>query len=83
MNPTEFLSVIQEQFPPEVRESIKMHTILRSIKGWSSLQALVITVAIDESYGILISDQDLRNVSSIQDLYQIILTKSSNTNPES
>ncbi|MBE2246604.1 MAG: acyl carrier protein [Candidatus Competibacteraceae bacterium] len=78
MNADVFLSLIQDQFPSDVRDDIGFTTSLRSIKGWSSLQALVITVAIDETFNVLISDADLRQVNTVSDLYHLLLSKKQN-----
>ncbi|MCX7744764.1 MAG: acyl carrier protein [Flavobacteriales bacterium] len=71
----DFLALIQQQFPEEIRHNISFNSKIRELKGWSSLQALIITVAIDEKYGIPLSDEDFRSVTTIHDLFTTIQNK--------
>lgn len=71
----DFIALIRQQFPEEMRQSISFESKIRELKGWSSLQALIITVAIDEKYGVTLTDEDIRNASTIYDLYSTIQTK--------
>jgi acyl carrier protein len=73
---TEFIKLIQNQFPEETRDQISAESKIRELKGWSSLQALIITVAIDEKYGITLTDEDIKNANTVHDLYTIVLKKS-------
>ncbi len=71
----EFITLIQQQFPEDIRYGITFESKIREIKGWSSLQALIITVAIDEKYGVTLSDDDIRKATTIHDLYLTIRNK--------
>lgn len=71
----DFIALIQQQFPEEIRPSISFESKIRELKGWSSLQALIITVAIDEKYGVTLTDEDIRNAITIYDLYSTIQNK--------
>lgn len=73
----EFITLIQNQFPEEIRDEILPKSIIRELKGWSSLQGLVITVAIDEETGVTLTDEDFRTAITLHDLYTIIEKKSS------
>lgn len=71
----EFITLIQNQFPEEMRDEILSKSIIRELKGWSSLQALIITVAIDEEIGVTLTDEDFRKAITLHDLYTIIEKK--------
>ena len=73
---TDFIVLIQNQFPEETRSGILPESKIRELKGWSSLQALIITVAIDEKFGVTLTDEDFRKALTLHDLYTIILKKS-------
>lgn len=72
---SDFIALIQQQFSEEIRPSISFESKIRELKGWSSLQALIITVAIDEKYGVTLTDEDIRKATTIYDLYSTILNK--------
>jgi acyl carrier protein len=72
---SDFIALIQQQFPEEIRPGISFESKIRELKGWSSLQALIITVAIDEKYGVTLTDEDIRKATTIHDLYSTILNK--------
>lgn len=71
----EFITLIQNQFPEEMRDKILPKSIIRELNGWSSLQALIITVAIDEEIGVTLTDEDFRKAITLHDLYTIIEKK--------
>jgi acyl carrier protein len=56
--------------------SIKPGTRFREIEGWSSLTALYIIGMVDEKYQIKIKGDDIRQSSTIEDLYKIVKSKS-------
>jgi acyl carrier protein len=73
---TDFIILIQNQFPEDVRSFISPESKIRELKGWSSLQALIITVAIDEKYGITLTDEDIKKAVTVHDLFTIVQKKS-------
>lgn len=73
-----FLQIFSNQFEEMVRKKISLNTAFRQIEGWSSLQALIVTVAINEQWGISFSDEDFRNAKTVNDLFEIVKTKKGN-----
>ncbi len=70
-----FLEIVQLQFEEAVRKSISMNSAFKQIPGWSSLQALIVTVAIHDEWGISFTDEDFRNSQTLLELYQITQNK--------
>jgi len=70
-----FLNVFAEQFEQKVRKGIALGSSFKQIEGWSSLQALVVTVAIHEVWGVSFSDEDFRNSQTVEDLFKITKQK--------
>ncbi len=75
VDPEKFLQIFTGQFEESVRKNISLHSSFREIKGWSSLQALVVTVAIHEEWGVSFSDEDFRNSRLVKDLLEITQSK--------
>lgn len=71
IDPDKFLQIFKNQFEESVRKNITLNSAFKQIEGWSSLQALIITVAIHDEWGISFSDEDFRNANTIKDLFEI------------
>lgn len=76
MEEQEFLSLFKDQFEEPIRPKISMNSKFRKIEGWSSLQALIVTVAIHEKSGVTYSNDDIKNAETVMDLFHILKTKS-------
>ena len=70
-----FLQIFSNQFEEKVGKNISMGSAFKQITGWSSLQALIVTVAINEEWGVSFSDEDFRNSQSFKDLFEITKIK--------
>jgi acyl carrier protein len=57
-------------------EDLTPSTKFRDIEGWSSIIALSVLAMIDEEYGIIIKGNDIINSSTIEDLFQIVKSRS-------
>lgn len=75
MNINKFLENFAEQFDDTPKEAFKPETQFRDLDEWDSLSALSVIAMIDEEYNIVISGSDLRNVSTIQDLFDLLSKK--------
>jgi acyl carrier protein len=75
IEPERFLKIFCDQFEESAVKNISLKAAFKQIQGWSSLQALIITVAIHDEWGISFSDEDLRNSQTINDLFEIAKTK--------
>jgi acyl carrier protein len=54
---------------------ITAKTKFRNLEGWSSLIALSIIAMVDEEYDVKIKGDDIRNSSTINDLYEIVKSR--------
>lgn len=61
------------------KEEINFETEFRSISSWSSLNALIYISSINEETAVFISSNDLAQLVSIQDVYNLILSRSNGT----
>lgn len=72
----DFLDTFKLQFAEENRHEITLSSSIRNLKEWSSLQTLIIVTAIDEKYGVILTEEDFRLSQTVKDLYERILMKS-------
>ena len=75
VDPERFLHIFSQQFEEKSRPHISFRSAFKQVEGWSSLQALIVTVAIHDEWGVSFTDDDLRNAQTVQDLYQITQAK--------
>ncbi len=75
VDPEKFLQTFAQQFEEKSRKSISLRTPFKQIEGWSSLQALIVTIAIHEEWGVSFSDEDFRNSQTVNDLFNITQSK--------
>lgn len=71
----EFIENIASQFDETDVSAFTANTKFREFEEWSSLTALSIIVMIDEKYHVTFQGEDIRNSSSINDLYEILKSK--------
>lgn len=75
LNREKFLKIFSSQFEENFRKNISLNTAFKQIESWSSLQALIITVAIHDEWGISYSDEDFRDAKTVKDLFEITKIK--------
>ena len=75
MNIEEFTRGIEAEFEEVTPGTISPETTYRSIKGWSSMHALIIIAFVDANFNIILNGADLRSAETIQDLYNIVQEK--------
>ncbi|MFV0208650.1 acyl carrier protein [Empedobacter falsenii] len=66
-----FLEKIKETFEIEDRE-ITIEDNFKNYEEWDSLNKLSLIVMLDEEYGIQISDDKLKDLNTLQDLFDEI-----------
>lgn len=71
----EFIEKFAEQFDETDTYVFTANTKYKELDEWSSLLALSIIAMIDEEYDIRIKGDDIRNTSTIEDLYNLIKNK--------
>lgn len=76
MEINEFVQNFAAQFDETDASEFKAETAFREIDEWSSLTALSIIAMVDEEYSVKLTGEDIRNSKSIEDIYQIVVSKS-------
>ncbi len=72
----EFIDKLKQEFEDDYDVSrITEQTKITEIDWWSSMHALIIIALIDSEYDVIVEPEELKNAQTINDLYQIILTK--------
>lgn len=71
----EFVELFAEQFEETNAEMFTPETVFRDLDEWSSLIGLSIIAMVDEEFGVALKSNDFRNVSTISDLYNIVISK--------
>ena len=71
----EFVARFAEEFDETPAEQFKADTVFKSLDEWGSLTALSIVSMVDEEYDKRITGADLRNVSTIEELYKLVEAK--------
>lgn len=75
MSIDEFVTKLEAEFEDMPKGTLKPETDYRSIKGWSSMHALIIIAFVDIQFNITLSGTDLKSTQTVQDLYNLIQTK--------
>lgn len=75
MNLEEFIENFAGEFDETPAEVFTPSTEFKSLDEWSSLIALSIIAMVDEGFEKTITGADLRSVSTLEELYNLILSK--------
>ncbi|MBR0123689.1 MAG: acyl carrier protein [Bacteroidales bacterium] len=71
----EFVARFAEEFDETPEEEFKAETVFKDLDEWGSLTALSIISMVDEEYDKRITGADLRSVSTIEELYNLVESK--------
>ncbi len=71
----DFVENFAGQFDETPPDAFTADTVFRDVDEWSSLTALSIIAMVDEEYGVTIKGDDIKNSSTIRDLYNIVSSK--------
>src|SRR5688572_24915389 len=71
----EFTSALESEFEDLEPGTLKPDTAYRSVKGWSSMHALIIIAFMDANFDITVTGADLRATNTIRDLYNLVKEK--------
>lgn len=71
----EFTKGLEVEFEDLEPGTLRFDTNFRSVKGWSSMHALIIIAYIDANCNALLNGADLKSAQTIQDLYNITIEK--------
>lgn len=71
----EFVKVVAHEFQETPVEEITAQTHYRELSEWSSMVALSVLSAIDDEFDIMLTGGDIRNTTTIEDLYNIACSR--------
>lgn len=72
MNITDFIKNIETEIDEFEEGSLHPNTDLRQTEAWTSMHALILIALIDTEYNVTINGEDLRAITCIEDLYNIV-----------
>ena len=70
-----FISEFAEQFDETPAETFSAGTLFKENDEWSSMTALSIIAMVDDSYSVQLSGNDIRSSKTIQDIFDIVMSK--------
>jgi acyl carrier protein len=70
-----FIEDFANQFDETDPAELKGDTVFRELEEWSSLIALSVIAMVDEEYDVRIKGDDIRSVSTIEDLYNLVVSR--------
>ena len=70
-----FIEHFAEQFDETDASEFKAETVFKELEEWSSLIALSVIAMVDEEYEVTLKGDDIRNASTIEDLFNTIQAK--------
>lgn len=68
----EFIINFANQFDDTDPTEITASTQFKDLEEWSSLTALSLIAMVDDNYDVLISNEDIHNANTVEDLYNIV-----------
>ena len=71
----EFVEKFAEQFDETDASVFTSETKFRELDEWSSLIALSIIAMVDDEYDVTLKGDDIRNSTTIQDLFNLVQSK--------
>lgn len=71
----EFVKVVAGEFENTPASEFNAQTRFRELDEWSSLLALSVISAVDDEFDIILTGADIRASKTIEDLYNIALSK--------
>ena len=78
MNINEFIQKLEGEFEDIPKGTLKPETKITDIQGWGSMHALIVIALLDTEYNVTLKGEELRQVQSVQQLYDTVLAKQSN-----
>lgn len=70
-----FMAQIAEQYDDVDVAILTPETAFRKVEGWTSLVALMIITMIDEEYGVVITGDEMKTATNLQELYNLVASK--------
>lgn len=75
MDLQDFVEKFSEQFDETDVNNFKADTVFKELGEWSSLIALSVIAMVDEEYDVALKGDDIRNASTIEDLFNVVKSK--------
>lgn len=75
MEKQEFIKNFANQFDETELTEFQMETSYRDLEEWSSLVALAVLNMLGKKYEVKITAEELKTTSTLQDLYELVLSK--------
>lgn len=77
MEISEFIKKLEVEFEELTPGTLQPETNFRHLKEWSSMHALIIIAVVDTEYNVSLKGEELRAVSTISDLFDLVTKKKS------
>ena len=71
----DFIENFAAQFDDTDASEIKADTVFKELDEWSSLIALSVIAMADEEYDIALKGDDIRNATTVEDLFNLTKSK--------
>ena len=71
----EFIENFAAQFEETESNEITAITIFKDLDEWSSLTALSVIAMADEDYEVVLTGDDIRNSTTVNDLFELVKAK--------
>ena len=75
MELNQFIENFAAQFDDTELSEFKAETVFKELAEWSSLTALSVIAMVDEEYDLKIKGDDIRNSSTVEDLFIVLSNK--------
>jgi acyl carrier protein len=75
MHVTDFVRQFENALDGVSPGSLKPESRFRELPEWSSLAALTLIAVTDAEYGVELSAEDIKQSQTVQDIFQVILSK--------
>ena len=75
MNLDQFIMNFSDLFEETDADTIEATTRFKDLEEWSSLVALSVIAMIDEEYDVEFRGDDIRNSSTVEDLFNIVSSR--------
>ena len=72
----EFIVKVEEEFEDLEKGILKPDSVIRDHFTWDSINALILIAHVNVEYGVVINAEDLVNAKTVQELYNIVDTRS-------
>jgi acyl carrier protein len=76
MKKEDFIHNFALQFDETEESAFVFETRFRDLDEWSSLNALAILNMIEKKYGVLLKADDIKNINTIEELFDLVKSKS-------